>query len=226
MEEKKDISELTGAVFQDGPYRYVIKLRQAKVGADTLNSVTITITNLTKVVKGDIILLALQRLKQYLKGDDEVGITAVYCTETDALGNYIPLLRIPHNAFNMEPLDTQLIVATKYVDNAVDLEENLRIAGIRKTKVDKVFRHMQNTMKEFEGHKIDIDTVDVQPKLIPTSKGLLPRLQMDVYVKIDYVNLGYDTDLKLRIKKHIEDTFEQYCPIDIKKEDNLFITTH
>lgn len=223
MENKKDISELTGTTFQQGPYEYKINVRQAKVGMDTLNSVTITITNLVKVVKGDIIMLVLQQLKEYLKGTDEVGLAALYCSETDSLGNYIPLLKIPHNAFNIEPLDTQITVAAQYMDNAVDLEESLRVAGVRKTKVEKTLHHIQRSMKEFEGQPINMDTVDVQTKLIPTSKGLLPRLQMDLYLKIPASRYG-DRDYKDRLKQQIEKTFEEYCPIDIKKEDNLYVS--
>lgn len=223
MEEMKNISELTGTIFQQGPYEYKIKVRQAKVGVDTLNSMTIIITNLVKAVKGDIITLALQQLKAYLKGTDEVGLAALYCSEAEALGNFFPLLKIPHNAFNMEPLDTQLTVAAQYQDNIVDLEESLRIAGVRKNKVEKTLHHMQRSMKEFEGQPINIDTVDVQPKLIPSPKGLLSRLHMDVYVTVDET-LASNRDFKDRLKKQIETTFEEYCPIDIKKEDNLYIT--
>ena len=217
----KDINELTGTIFQQGPYEYKIKVRQAKVGMDTLNSITITITNLVKVVKGDIIIMALQQLKAYLKGTDEVGLAALYCSEADALGNFFPLLKIPHNAFNMEPLDTQLTVAAQYQDNIVDLEESLRIAGVRKNKVEKTLHHMQRSIIEFQGSPVKIDYVEVQGKLLPSPKGLIPALYIEIYAKV-HENFDY-RDYKDLLKTHIMDMFMEFCPIEIKQKDNIRI---
>lgn len=224
MEEKKNIKELDRQVFQNGPYLYQIKLRQANIGSDTLNSVTITITNLVNRVKGDIVMIVLQKLREYLKDTDELGLNAIYVEETDALGNYVPLLKIPHNAFNMQPLNDQLLEAAKYMNNVVDLEETLRIAGVRKTKVEKTLHHLQRSITQFQGHKVHIDNVEVKAKLLPSSKGLLPRLMMDVYVKLPEERVGLNRDLKDQLKSYIEAKFDEYCPIDIKKEDVLYIT--
>jgi hypothetical protein len=217
----EDIKELNDKVFNLGGYEFKIVVRQARVGDDTLNSVRITIENLVKRVKGDIFVLALQELSNYLKVEDEVSIASLIVNEADTLGNFIPLLKIPHNAFNMQPLEELMQVAVQYQDTIVDLEESLRIAGVRKAKVERTVSHLQRTITEFQGSPVKIDYVDVQGKLLPSPKGLIPALYVEIYAKV-HENFDH-RDYKDLLKSHIMNMFMEFCPIEIKQKDNIRI---
>jgi hypothetical protein len=217
----KDIEELNDKVLNLGGYEFKIVLMQARVGDNTLNLVRINIENLVKRVKGDIFVLALQELRNYLKEDDEVSIGSLIVNETDALGSFIPLLKIPHNAFSMQPLNELMQVAVKYQDTIVDLEETLRIAGVRKAKVERTVSHLQRTITEFQGKPVEIDHTAVYAKLLPSPKGLIPALLIEIYAKVHETR--NDRDYKDRFKDHIKEMFMEFCPIEIKQKDNLQI---
>lgn len=218
----EDIKELNDKVFNLGGYEFKIVVKQARVGDDTLNSVRITIENVVKRIKGDIFVLVLQELRNYLKEDDEVSIGSLKVNEADSLGNFIPLLKIPHNAFNMQPLNDLMQVAVQYQDNIVDLEESLRIAGVRKAKVERTVSHLQRTITEFQGRPVEIDYVEVQGKLLPSPKGLIPALYIEIYAKVHETRSdGYF--YKDELKSHIMNMFMEFCPIEIKQKDNIRI---
>lgn len=218
----EDIKELNDKVFNLGGYEFKIVSKQARVGDDTLNSVRITIVNLVKRIKGDIFVLALQELRNYLKEDDEVSIAYLIVNEADTLGNFIPLLKIPHNAFNMQPLNDLMQVAVQYQDTIVDLEESLRIAGVRKAKVERTVSHLQRSITEFQGKPVELDYVEVQGKLLPSPKGLIPALYIEIYATVHETRSeGYF--YKDELKSHIMNMFMEFCPIEIKQKDNIRI---
>jgi hypothetical protein len=217
----KDIEELNDKVFNLGGYEFKIVLMQARVGDNTLNLVRINIENLVKRVKGDIFVLVLQELRNYLKEDDEVSIGSLIVNETDALGSFIPLLKIPHNAFSMQPLNELMQVAVQYQDTIVDLEETLRIAGVRKAKVERTVSHLQRSITEFQGKPVEIDHTAVYAKLLPSPKGLIPALYIEIYGKVHETR--NNRDYKDLFKTHIKEMFMDFCPIEIKQKDNLQI---
>jgi hypothetical protein len=217
----EDIKELNDKVFNLGGYEFKIVLMQARVGDNTLNLVRINIENLVKRVKGDIFVLVLQELRNYLKEDDEVSIGSLIVNETDALGSFIPLLKIPHNAFSMQPLNELMQVAVQYQDTIVDLEETLRIAGVRKAKVERTVSHLQRSITEFQGKPVEIDHTAVYAKLLPSPKGLIPALYIEIYGKVHETR--NNRDYKDLFKTHIKEMFMDFCPIEIKQKDNLQI---
>jgi hypothetical protein len=103
----------------------------------------------------------------------------------------------------------------------VDLEETLRIAGVRKAKVERTVSHLQRTITEFQGKPVEIDHTAVYAKLLPSPKGLIPALLIEIYAKVHETR--NDRDYKDRFKDHIKEMFMEFCPIEIKQKDNLQI---
>jgi hypothetical protein len=221
----ESIKQVTGKIFEDGPYEYKIYIKSGDLGLGNINSISIFVENTPDHIGVDLILYAMGRLidvagEELKSSEDEFMINSIYLEKYTSLGEMVTSMGFS-TELGLQSFSQLNATLLKNRDKKIDLKEIKQKVYTRINKLTKAMGYIANTFTSpIEGIETKVVSHNVAGSLLKSKNTIVPALRIDVNIKTDK---GISVDKRQEIGKAFKDQLMDVSPIDIHPYDTLAI---
>jgi hypothetical protein len=218
------IKEVTGKLFKDGPYEYMIYIKSGDLGVGVINSISVVIENTPDYVGIDILLYAMSHLidaggEELKNSQDEFMINNIRMKEYEFLGEMITAMGLS-TEFGLQSFTNLNNTILEHNDKKIDLKDINEKVSARTNKLTKAMEYIANTFTSpIEGVETKL-SYKISGKPGRANNTIIPALRLDVKINTDK---GVSLEQKNQIGSAFKDQLQEISPIQIHSYDILVI---
>jgi hypothetical protein len=217
------IKEVTGKLFKDGPYEYMIYIKSGDLGVGVINSISIVIENAPDYIGIDILLYVMGHLidaggEELKNSQDEFMINKIVMEQYESLGEMITAMGLS-TEFGLQSFTNLNNTILTHKDKKIDLKNINQKISTRTAKLTKAMDYMINTFTSpIEGISMKL-SYEISGKPIRFKNEITPALNIDVMIG---TNKGVtDYNQKNVIIDAFKDQLLEVSPIQIHSYDKV-----
>jgi hypothetical protein len=218
------IKEVTGKLFKDGPYEYMIYIKSGDLGVGVINSISIVIENIPDYVGIDVLLYAMSHVidaggEELKNSQDEFMINKIVMEQYESLGEMITAMGLS-TEFGLQSFTNLNNTILTHKDKKIDLKNINEKVSTRTNKLTKAMEYIANTFTSpIDGVETKI-SYKISGKPGRSYNTIIPALRLDVKINTDK---GVSINQKDEISKAFKDQLQEISPIQIHSYDILVI---
>jgi len=224
----ESIKQVTGKIFEDGPYEYKIYIKSGDLGLGNINSISIFVENTPDHIGADLILYAMGRLidvagEELKSSEDEFMINSIYMEKYETLGEMVTAMGFS-TELGLQSFSQLNTAILRNRDKKIDLKNINDNITIRSNKLTKALSYIANNFTSpIDG--IDFNIVyEVSGKPVRAKNDISPGLNVVVNLTPDRkINPITDYQKKNLIISAFKDQLSDISPIQIQAYDRLAI---
>lgn len=219
------IKEVTGKLFKDGPYEYMIYIKSGDLGVGVINSISVVIENIPDYVGIDVLLYAMSHVidaggEELKNSQDEFMMNRIVMKKYSALGEIMTAMGLS-TEFGLQSFTQLNNTILEHKDKKIDLKEIKQKVYTRINKLTKAMEYIANTFTSpIEGMEIKL-SYNVAGSMSRLNNSIVPALRLDVNIITDK---AVSISQKDEIGKAFKDQLQEISPIQIQTYDIIAIT--
>jgi hypothetical protein len=224
----ESIKQVTGKIFEDGPYEYKIYIKSGDLGLGNINSISIFVENTPDHIGVDLIIYAMGRLidiagEELKSSEDEFMINNIYMEKYETLGEMVTAMGFS-TELGLQSFSQLNAAILKNRDKKIDLKDINDKITIRANKLTKALSYIANNFTSpIDGFDFNI-VYEVSGKPVRAKNDISPGLNVVVNLTPDKkINSITDYQKKNLIISAFKDQLSDISPIQIQAYDRLAI---
>jgi predicted RNA-binding protein Jag len=224
----ESIKQVTGKIFEDGPYEYKIYIKSGDLGLGNINSISLFVENTPDHIGVDLIIYAMGRLidvagEELKSSEDEFMINSIYMEKYETLGEMVTAMGFS-TELGLQSFSQLNAAILKNRDKKIDLKNINDNITIRSNKLTKALSYIANNFTSpIDGINFNI-VYEVSGKPVRAKNDISPGLNVVVNLTPDRkINPITDYQKKNLIISAFKDQLSDISPIQIQAYDRLAI---